>query len=141
MRFIVPQFIDVEDKIIGPLSVRQFVELLVTAGVLYLEFKLFSLLLFIFIGLITFGIGTALAFVKINGQSLHLVGLNILQTIQKPNLRTWRKTGELITTEEKAETKKDSYVYTPKTRVSTSHLRELALMVDTGGVYKKDQRT
>lgn len=141
MRFIVPQFIDVEDKIIGPLSVRQFIELLLTAGLLYLEFKIFSLFVFILVGLTTFAIGVALAFVKINSQSLHFVGLNVLQTMQKPNLRTWRKTGKIQTMEEKVEIKKDSYVYVPKARVTTSRLRDLALMVDTGGVYKGDQQS
>jgi hypothetical protein len=29
-QFVVPQFIDVEDKIIGPISVRQFLTLMVT---------------------------------------------------------------------------------------------------------------
>jgi hypothetical protein len=35
MQFVVPQFIDVEDKIIGPISVRQFLTLLVAPPSFY----------------------------------------------------------------------------------------------------------
>lgn len=139
MRFIVPQFIDVEDKIIGPLAVRQFVTILVTAGLIYLEFKLFSFVIFILAALTTAGIGLAFTFVRVNGQPLHYVVLNILQTMQKPNLRSWHKNSDFWTTPEKIAPHKDTYTYVPKVRVSTSRLRELALMVDTGGMISAEQ--
>lgn len=38
-QFLVPQFIDVENKIIGPLTVRQFVIFLIAAGFIFLVLK------------------------------------------------------------------------------------------------------
>jgi hypothetical protein len=49
MRFLVPQFIEVEDKLFGPLSFRQFVYLVGSigfAGALYALYGVFAAILF-----------------------------------------------------------------------------------------------
>ena len=68
MEYQVPQFIEVEDKVVGPLSLKQF--LYVGGGVglcaiffVYLNFVL-ALLLSVLIG----GLALALAFYKVNGK-------------------------------------------------------------------------
>ena len=70
MRYEVPQFIDVEDKIFGPLTFRQFAYLAGGAGLCYLSYKLIpGLFAFLVIfPLATFSI--ALAFIKINEKPL-----------------------------------------------------------------------
>ena len=68
--FQVPQFIETEDKIVGPLTIRQFLYLAVggaLSGVCYLIFQPF---LAIVMTLIFMGIGGILAFVKINGRTM-----------------------------------------------------------------------
>lgn len=68
MRFMVPQFIDVEDKIFGPLTFRQFVYLAGGAGLVFLSIKIlpvfFGILLAIPLGAFAF----ALAFVRVNNK-------------------------------------------------------------------------
>ena len=68
MRFQVPQFIEVEDKIFGPLTFRQFVYLCGGGGMVFLCIKLlplfFGILLAIPFGLFAF----ALAFYKVNNK-------------------------------------------------------------------------
>jgi hypothetical protein len=49
-KFIVPQFIDNEDKILGPLTVRQFLILLGAAVLLFILYKIFATLYFILSG-------------------------------------------------------------------------------------------
>lgn len=67
MRFQVPQFIETEAKLIGPLTLRQFLWVAGGASLLVLEFMFLSgylLVVFAFMTLAFFG---SLAFLKIEG--------------------------------------------------------------------------
>jgi hypothetical protein len=139
--FTVPQFIDVEDKIIGPITTRQFIICLFALGVLVLAWKLSSFGVFVVIGFFDFIIFFPLAFIKINGRPFHYFILNVIQTSKKPNLRIWNhKTflKDLLSEEETGgqESQKVTKRVTTKLRPVTSHLKELSLIVDTKGVYK-----
>ncbi len=69
MRFQVPQFTEVEDKIIGPLTFKQFVYLAGAAGAIAVLFTFLPKFLAIFLGLPIAAFGGALAFYKVNNQS------------------------------------------------------------------------
>jgi len=139
-QFVVPQFIDVEDKIFGPITVRQFLILLVAGLIIFTSFKLADFALFITTAVIIGGLALILSFVKINGQTFHYVVLNILQTMRRPSLRIWRKDyskKELdylrkITIEEIEEKEKIK-------PANSSHIRDLALIVNTGGFYRPEE--
>ena len=137
-QFVVPQFIDVEDKIIGPITVRQFVILLISGGLLFLSFKFADFTLFI-TEAITIALLTILfAFIKINGRPVHYLILNIIQTLQRPRLRIWDKrlsTEDLKKYMREVKTKPVAKVRT-RPLVGTSRLAEISLIVDTGGVYE-----
>lgn len=140
-QFVVPQFIDAEDKIIGPLTARQFVELLVTGLLVFTFFKLLSFVWFLVIGLPTFALGVTLTFVRINGQAFHLFLLNLIQSLKKPKLRVWDK--RLNDAEVRAYLTAAPPPPPPpnfrKAAVSSSRLQELTLVVNTGGVYKPEE--
>jgi hypothetical protein len=140
-QFVVPQFIDAEDKIIGPLTARQFVELLVTGLLVFTFFKLLSFVWFLVIGLPTFALGVVLTFVRINGQAFHLFLLNLIQSLKKPRLRVWDK--RLTDAEVRAHITAAPPPPPPpnfrKAAVSSSRLQELTLVVNTGGVYKPEE--
>ena len=87
----VPQFLDVEDRIIGPITVRQFIEILVGGLIIFIFYKLFDFSLFVVAGLLVFGLTVLLAFVKINGQPFHNFFLNFITTLKNPKLKIWRK--------------------------------------------------
>src|SRR3989338_3060063 len=91
-QFTVPQFIDAEDKILGPVTARQFVILMVVALVDVLLYKLLSFVMFLLIGVPLVVVGGIIAFVKINGQPFHFFILNLIQTFKRPSLRGWDKT-------------------------------------------------
>ena len=139
-KFIVPQFIDNEDKILGPITVRQFLIMLGAALILFIEFKVFTLPYFILFGLMTIGIAGVFAFVKINGQPFHFFFLNALQTTVRPNVRVWNKTlndGELRQLlKNVAPPPKPPAV--ERKRPASTRLRDLTLVVNTGGVYKPE---
>ncbi len=64
MQFKVPQFLDIEDKIFGPFTFREFVYLAGAAGLCYVFYKWFGLLLGIVPMLIMAGICIALNFLS-----------------------------------------------------------------------------
>jgi len=68
MRFQVPQFIEVEDKIIGPLTFKQFIYLAGSGGAVIVLFVLLPTFIAIIFGLPIVGLGVLLAFYKVNNQ-------------------------------------------------------------------------
>ncbi len=140
-KFVVPQFIDVEDKIIGPITTRQFVIILATALFLFLEYRLLEAFLAYPSIILTLIAGGALAFFKVNGMPFHFFLLNIIQTLRRPGLRVWDK--QLNDAEVRAYIKKEEVKPEPvppkKEPLTTSRLSELTLTVNTGGLYKPEE--
>lgn len=140
-QFVVPQFIDVEDKIFGPVTTRQFVILLVGGLFIFISFKIADTTLFIVLLALIGGLSLVLAFVRINGQAFHYFLLNIIQTLRRPSLRIWDKryTKEelkyYMTAEE--EEKVEQVKTVPK--ISYNRIRDLSLIVNTGGYYKPEE--
>lgn len=140
-QFIVPQFLDVEAKIIGPVTARQFLILL---AVLLFEFIIYRVFLNLFailgLGIPILVAGLVFAFFRVNGQPFHFIALNIVQTLRRPSLRVWDKT--LSNADLRVFLKKDIEIAAPvtprKAPPSSSRLNELTLVVNTGGVYESD---
>ncbi len=141
-QFVVPQFLDVEPKILGPITLRQFI---IMVGVIVTEFIIYRIFLnvvaMLAVGLPVAGLGAAFAFGKVNGQPLHFIVLNVFQTIKKPARRIWDKT--LSDADLRVYLKKDIAAAVEKRPVKspleTSRLSELTLVVNTGGVYRSDE--
>ncbi len=68
MQFQVPQFIEVEDKIFGPLTFKQFVYVAGGLGIAYILWRALPTFLAAPLGLAFAGLGIALAFVQYNSQ-------------------------------------------------------------------------
>lgn len=93
MQFQVPQFIDVENKIVGPLSLRQFLYVAAAGGLSFLLFFLdiFKLWSWVMLSAILVGIGAALAFGKYNGQPFPKIALRAFSFFVRPRLYLWRR--------------------------------------------------
>ncbi len=140
-QFVVPQFIEVEDKIFGPITTRQFIILLVGSLLVFISFKLADIALFIFLLSLIGGSSLVLAFIRINGQPFHLFLLNIIQTLKRPSLRIWDKNYKdaelkILIKEGVAEEVIEEIKRAPK--ISYNRLRDLSLTVNTGGYYKPE---
>ncbi|OGH70634.1 MAG: hypothetical protein A3C90_01775 [Candidatus Magasanikbacteria bacterium RIFCSPHIGHO2_02_FULL_51_14] len=140
-QFVVPQFIDVEDKIIGPVTVRQFLILLVAGLLVFIAYRLADFTLFIILLALIGGLALTVAFVKINGQTFHYFLLNIIQTMKKPSQRLWNKKYT-----DKELNFLRSYAMTPEAvevverkEVERRHIRDLSLIVNTGGYYRGEE--
>lgn len=89
-QFQVPQFITVEDRIIGPLTLKQFLYLLGASSVGLVGWFWLNIFLFTFFALPIAGLFAAMAFVKVNGQPLPMVITNAVNYFLQPRLYLWR---------------------------------------------------
>jgi hypothetical protein len=91
MKFEVPQFIDVEDRIFGPFTWKQFVYLAGGAGAAFMLFVFLPFILFVLIGgpIIAFALG--LAFYQINNRPLSFMIEAIVTYFTKDRQYRWRK--------------------------------------------------
>ncbi|MBI5037337.1 MAG: PrgI family protein [Candidatus Kerfeldbacteria bacterium] len=135
-QFIVPQFLDVENKIIGPLTVRQFITFLIGAGMIFIVFKLANFWAAAIEGVLIFALTGVFAFAKINGRPFHHFLLNMMQTLRRPTLTIWHKQYDNSSVKEEKE-KPAPPPPSKKQRLTESRLTELSLVVDTGGAYQE----
>jgi len=139
-QFVVPQFIDVEDKIFGPITTRQFIIIIVSGLINFVIFKLADMALFIFFLALIGGSSFILAFLKINGQPFHFFLLNIIQTLRRPSRRIWQKLFSNPELKELAESARVEVLEPIQEipRMSYNRIRDLSLIVNTGGYYRPE---
>lgn len=127
MRFQVPQFIEIEDKVIGPLTIKQFVYLAGGAGMMFIAYTYtpiyIAIILMAAIGLLSM----ALAFYKINNKPFidFLESAFLYYTNDK--LYIWKKV------EKKPIAKENTPLQPPKVfvpRLSDSKLKDLSWSLD-----------
>lgn len=94
MQFQIPQFIEVEDKIVGPLTLKQFLYLAGAGAFSFIFFFLLQLWLWLILTVILVAIASAFAFVKYNGQPLPRIAWLALSFIWRPMLYTWQREAE-----------------------------------------------
>ncbi len=127
MRFQVPQFIEVEDKIFGPFTLKQFVYLAGGAGIVVVSFTFLPNLIAILVSTPFVILSLALAFYKINNKPF----INILEAFftysTKSKLYIWKK--------EQKQAVSSGNQFTPHAevvvpRLSNSKLKDLSWSLD-----------
>ncbi len=94
MQFNVPQFIEIEDKILGPLTLKQSLFLGAGAGILLFGWFFLTLGAFILLAIPVLLFCSALAFYKVNGQPFISFLGSLLKYISKPRFYLWKKRGK-----------------------------------------------
>ena len=91
MQFQVPQFIDIEDKIVGPLTLKQFLYLAGNAGLAYVFYTIIPVAAIGVLFAIAFlSFGALLAFYKYNNRPLIKMVSAVFFYYFKPRLYIWR---------------------------------------------------
>lgn len=90
MQFQVPQFIETEDKIIGPLTLKQFLYLALAGGACFGLYFILDTWLWLIVSIIVAVIAAALAFIKVNGRPLPIIAFAALQYYWKPRFYLWK---------------------------------------------------
>jgi hypothetical protein len=129
MQFQVPQFIEVEDKIFGPLTFKQFIYILGGLGASYIAWRLLPLFLAAPIILAVAGSAASLAFVEYNGRPFIISVENAFYFLIHPKLYLWnneRRAKKPV--EQKTVDLAKGTIYIPK--LSESRLHELSWSLD-----------
>ena len=142
MQFRVPQFIDIEDKIFGSLTLKQFFYLLGAGGTAFLFLKFIPVKIFaILLAIPVSGFFIALAFVKINERSFMDFSESVFNFIIKDKVYIWRQPKQNTESQELAplilETAKESII----SKANKDKLHEIAfgLDVQTGNPQEEDK--
>ncbi len=96
----VPQYLEVEDKIIGPLTLKQFLYLLVGGGIIFLLYTILKFSVFIIVAMPIGLFVILLAFYKKDNQKFTRFVANFLKFISRPNIYIWKKSVPPKTEEE-----------------------------------------
>lgn len=142
-QYKVPQNVDIADKVIGGLTLRQFAFLMFAGAIiLALYYILVGPLKFLFwpLALIIGGFGAALAFLKINDRPFEIFLISVGKSFIKPAKRVWIKEDVPVQHEvQKAQTQGPK-PQEPSYGEVKSNLDRLAMIVDTGGMNTNDQQ-
>jgi len=148
MRFQIPQFIETEDKIIGPLSLKQAAFLgigIVTVLIIYASFGTTrAIVIGIPIGLFSF----ALAFLNINGRPFEVFVKNYMRYVFQERIYVWRKadSGKLAKKMEKVEQISKRYQKTgalgasDKPANARGHMNVMANILDEKESLKEEEK-
>lgn len=132
MRFQVPQFIDVEDKIFGPLTLKQFIYLAGGAGLCFVIYSRFEGLIPFFILVIIMApvmlFSLMLAFYKINNKPFIFVLESAVKYYMSPKLYLWKKSDRTPTAASGADAAQATQLLVPK--ISNSKLKDLTWNLD-----------
>jgi hypothetical protein len=90
MQFQVPQFIDIEDKIVGPLTLKQFLYLAAGFGIIFILYFYIKFIIWLMLSAIIGAFAIALAFLKINGQAFPKIVTNAIKFYLRPQIYIWQ---------------------------------------------------
>lgn len=132
MQFKVPQNIDMEDKIIGPLTLTQFFYLLFGGVIIYILFGRLVLTGYSFLfWVLAIPIGTfsfAMAFIKIQDRPFPSFFFAIIKFLMTPRARSWHHYTKPTLVKPKTVVKKP--VSNPKKSFDTVRVNELSELLD-----------
>lgn len=89
MQFQVPQYIDVEDHIVGPLTIRQFLYLATGFLIIFTSYFFLVMWLWLPIALLVAGASFALALAKYNGRPLASILVAGFRYLSRPRTYAW----------------------------------------------------
>lgn len=131
-----PQFIEMEPKVVGPFTFKQFVFVGIAGAVCFMLYFLIgktNFFLFLLISIVLMGGALALAFLKIGGRSLPTILGNSLKFLFSPKLYVWQKREfkiEVFKKEEKVKKAEEKTEELPLKIAKDSRLKKLRTEVE-----------
>ena len=133
MQYNIPQFVDVEDKIIGPLTLKQFLTLLGGGLLVFLYWSIFKVSLYFFAATLpTAFVFMMLAFGKFNGRPILGSIAGLIKFFSTPRYRIFMRTSDGFEVKKKEISFSRPEGEQPKepTQNRISRLRSLAYLLD-----------
>lgn len=140
----IPQNIDKEDKLVGPLTLKQFLYVLGGSGIVfvayqgYINYYLFAHEFFI-IAFIASAIALSFAFLKINGLPFVAFITNLFAFLFVKKSRMWDKDNLLEKSAPLSKQERETEKIPTETAPNKSELEKLATVLDSGGTMNTDQ--
>lgn len=91
MRFEVPQFIEIEDKIFGPLTWKQFIYVAGAGGFMVMAFFILPFIFFVLIAIPVGALSAALAFYPVNNRPFSVFLESIFNYFKNSRLYLWHR--------------------------------------------------
>ncbi|GBE17084.1 prgI family protein [bacterium BMS3Abin15] len=136
MLFNVPQYIDVEDKIVGPLTGKQLLWMIGMGIMLLVLWNTVSRAIFFIAGIPLALIFIAFAFYRPYNQPLIKFIIHAILFLFRPKVYTWRRTAKRIQVTKKKE------IYAPAKKdksITRGDIEALAKTLDTEGMEKNER--
>ena len=138
-QYQIPQFITVEDKVVGPFSMKQFAYVGVALFIVILANYLLTTFFFMVVAIPTVALALGLAFIKIDRQPLPVVLRHGFLFMVRPRLYVWRQKVDEKKEKDLEEAGKGASVSAiPK--LSESKLSDLAWSLDMKGREREDEQ-
>lgn len=128
MQFKVPQFIDIEDKLFGPFTFKQFAYLVGGGGMAFVIYKLLPLWIGIFLIIPVIGLTAALVFYKINNQPFIYYLQAGVNYFINGKLYIWKQ--RLENPDTKKDEKEDLKTISVVPQMSSSRLKDISWGLD-----------
>ena len=139
MRFQVPQFIEIEDKIFGPFTFKQFVYLSGGGGIVFLLYQALPLYVAVFFILPIIALSGMLAFYKINERPFILALESSVKHLLSTKLYTWKRIPKKNAEEVPPEKKQVAESIIPK--LSEGKLKDIAWSLDVHeSIYASEEK-
>jgi hypothetical protein len=139
MQFVIPQFIDIEDKIIGPFTFKQFMYLAGGAGLAFTVYKLLPVLISLPIAIGIVVLAIALTFYKVNGKPFVFTFQAFIYYMFQSKLYIWKKLPEKEIVNKKEIDQKTKVEETKIPRLTESKLGDLSWSLDILDMKEKGQ--
>ncbi len=140
MQFKVPQFLEIEDKIFGPFTFREFIYLIGGAGLCFVLYKWLGLTLGLIPMVMIAALSGSLTFYKPNGKPFVEMLESGLKFLMQDKLYIWkRRTYEKKESKDESADKKLIIDHTTS-KLDGSKLRDLAWSLDVLDLKKPNQR-
>jgi hypothetical protein len=141
MQFKVPQFLDIEDKIFGPFTFKEFAYLAGGAGLCFVLYKLLGLLFAIIPMLLVAGFVLVLTFYRPNNKPLVEVLQSGFKYFTQSKLYIWKKSkpsnDKAVKNTSSADEEKIRMMSENGMKLSGSKLRDLAWSLDVLDLSKQ----
>ncbi len=130
MRFQVPQYIEVEDKIFGPLTFKQFIYVAGAIGISVVFFSLLPKFIAILLSIPVVALGAALAFFKVNDRPFTLIMEDFFKFYIGSRLYIWKKEANKTTDKGSTMEAGKSLEQLTVPKLSGSKLKDLTFELD-----------
>lgn len=132
MLFNVPQFIDIEDKIVGPLTAKQLGWVAVAGILILIAWGTFDTSTLIVIAIIICAVFGALAFYKPYNQPLLKFIISGFHYLTHPKMYVWKRYYDSIRTVRKTPSRKKETAVIRKKVLNEEKVKELSKILDMG---------